>query len=84
MVVVNCAAYVFETDLLGSSRLEVPEMEKRDYSRYMYCNLFSLFFLNIQLGFKICKQDTIITYFPIGVNTEINFVKFIMSDMLSE
>ena len=39
---------------------------------------------NIQLGFKICKQDTIITYFPIGVNTEINFVKFIMSDMLSE
>ena len=49
----------------------------------MYFNLFT-FFLNIQLGFKICKQDTIITYFPIGVNTEINFVKFIMSDMLSE
>ena len=43
----------------------------------MYFNLFT-FFLNIQLGFKICKQDTIITYFPIGVNTEINFVKFIM------
>ena len=46
----------------------------------MYFNLFTFF--DIWLGFKICKQDTIITYFPIGVNTEINFVKFIMSDML--
>ena len=31
MVAVNCAAYVFETDLLESSRLEVPEIEKKRY-----------------------------------------------------
>ena len=30
----------------------------------------------------MCKQYTIITYFPIDVNTEINFVIFILSDML--
>ena len=30
-VAVNCAAYVLETDLLESSRLEVPEMEQKRY-----------------------------------------------------